>query len=526
VPLEEAATQAGERRLRPIFLTTMAAAVGVTPMILSGSKMWSPLGSVMAVGLVFSMFFTLLVVPVIYVLVFRHKATRLGGKPAAASLALLLVLFAGSTTLSAGAAPERGRVTLEQAVASAVANSHGVRIAQAKVREIQAKRDTARADFMPQLSTDGQVGRLDTTEAVTVTTGALGTIPGQGPFPSHDVNMDEGKRNLWVQNLTLVQPLTQLVKIHHGYEAASAEERSAEAELRRMQTDIAFKTRQVYLGLLIAQARRDAAEAGVAAAQAADLDARDSVRAGNNLNVAQIGSRVLLLQNRQKELAEDQAVQDLEAELNDLMGQPIDTPLEAAPVPTEARTPPARDALLAEALRNNPELARAGATVEQSRSGLRAAKADYIPEVGVFFTQTHQEGLPFVTSNFNVVGVKMSWSLFDGGRKASVVHQRNAMVAEATEDRDRLSRRVEIDLDKTLRKLETTRLLVETAEEASALNTENARLAANQFKAGVISAAKQAEADAAAKAAEADFLAARLGLELDYADLDRQLGRL
>jgi len=39
MPIEEAAIEAGERRLRPIFLTTMAAAVGVTPMILSGSSM-------------------------------------------------------------------------------------------------------------------------------------------------------------------------------------------------------------------------------------------------------------------------------------------------------------------------------------------------------------------------------------------------------------------------------------------------------------------------------------------------------
>jgi len=67
--LQEAATEAGQRRLRPIFLTTMAAAVGVTPMILSRSLLWSPLASVIAVGLIFSMFFTLLVVPVLFVIV-------------------------------------------------------------------------------------------------------------------------------------------------------------------------------------------------------------------------------------------------------------------------------------------------------------------------------------------------------------------------------------------------------------------------------------------------------------------------
>jgi multidrug efflux pump subunit AcrB len=72
--LEQAALEAGRRRLRPIFLTTVAAAAGLTPMILSGSGLWSPLASVIAVGLIFSMIFTLIVVPVLYVLVSRKKS--------------------------------------------------------------------------------------------------------------------------------------------------------------------------------------------------------------------------------------------------------------------------------------------------------------------------------------------------------------------------------------------------------------------------------------------------------------------
>ena len=90
--LEQAATEAGERRLRPIFLTTMAAAVGVTPMILSGSSLWGPLASVIAVGLVSSMFFTLIVVPVLYVLV-KSQVSR-PPAPAVAGILLVLVLCA------------------------------------------------------------------------------------------------------------------------------------------------------------------------------------------------------------------------------------------------------------------------------------------------------------------------------------------------------------------------------------------------------------------------------------------------
>jgi multidrug efflux pump subunit AcrB len=69
--IRTAAIEAGKRRLRPIFLTTMAAAIGVLPMILSGSPMWSPLASVIAVGLIFSMLMTLLVVPVLFVQIIK-----------------------------------------------------------------------------------------------------------------------------------------------------------------------------------------------------------------------------------------------------------------------------------------------------------------------------------------------------------------------------------------------------------------------------------------------------------------------
>jgi len=66
--LREATIESGKRRLRPIFLTAMAAAIGVLPMIISGSPMWSPLASVIAFGVVWSMFVALLAVPVLYLL--------------------------------------------------------------------------------------------------------------------------------------------------------------------------------------------------------------------------------------------------------------------------------------------------------------------------------------------------------------------------------------------------------------------------------------------------------------------------
>jgi multidrug efflux pump subunit AcrB len=63
---KEAAIAAGERRMRPIFLTASAAAAGVIPLITSGSLLWGPMGSVICFGLIASTLLTLYVLPVAY----------------------------------------------------------------------------------------------------------------------------------------------------------------------------------------------------------------------------------------------------------------------------------------------------------------------------------------------------------------------------------------------------------------------------------------------------------------------------
>ena len=64
--VKAAAKASGKRRMRPIFLTSAAAAIGVVPMIIGKSPLWAPLGSVLAVGLIVSMVLTLFIVPILY----------------------------------------------------------------------------------------------------------------------------------------------------------------------------------------------------------------------------------------------------------------------------------------------------------------------------------------------------------------------------------------------------------------------------------------------------------------------------
>ncbi len=68
--VRDAAFQAGERRMRPIFLTSAAASVGVLPMMIENNTLWSPMGAVIFFGTLISMVLIATILPVLYWLVF------------------------------------------------------------------------------------------------------------------------------------------------------------------------------------------------------------------------------------------------------------------------------------------------------------------------------------------------------------------------------------------------------------------------------------------------------------------------
>ena len=69
--VREAIWHSASRRMRPIFLTSAAASMGVIPMILGKSGLWMPMGTVICYGTLISMVFILTVLPVSYLLIFE-----------------------------------------------------------------------------------------------------------------------------------------------------------------------------------------------------------------------------------------------------------------------------------------------------------------------------------------------------------------------------------------------------------------------------------------------------------------------
>jgi multidrug efflux pump subunit AcrB/outer membrane protein TolC len=515
--LEQAALDAGRRRLRPIFLTTMAAAVGVTPMIVSRSSLWSPLASAIAIGLIASMFFTLIVVPVLFVLVKKHGVHRLApGGLAAGVLAIALI-----AAPQAGAAQKN--MTLDEAIELATKNNSVAKLASLKIRESEARQMQARSNYFPQLSNESSLYNIVEKQRLTLPAGSLGVIPQLGAVPVADTTIFQGGRSLLLSQTTLAQPLTQLFKIREGNAVAQADADIARAQADRARVEIAAKVKELYYTMLGLQARQRAAHAAIVAAEARMKEGRDAADAGTALEVRAMQARASLLESRQASLTLDIQIEDAAEEFNELLGLPLDTKLVLAP----AGMNPARasfEEALGKAIARNSELQAARQTVEKARHAASAARAERIPEVGLFAQHIYQNGVPFLASNNGVFGLRLNYNLFDWGKKTGAIREREAQLAQAEEELSRIERRIHIDVEKAHRRIQRVIGLASVAREALDVRREALRIAKDQLELGLCSQSAYEEANAAAASADADLAAADYQIAAAMADLDRLAG--
>jgi outer membrane protein TolC len=471
------------------------------------------------------MFFTLLVIPVLFVAV---KSSSMKGRSVgasavtAAALAVCLVLSGGR---EACAEPVKHALTLPQAVELALKENSTLKIARTRVAESEQKIVSAKSQYFPQLSNNTKYMSLSDEQVVTLPAGSLGNVAGS-PFPDRDMEIKQSDSTILYSETTLAQPTTQLFKIHEANAMARADRGIAAADAKRSENDIALAVHQLYYALLVAYKEKAAAEASLAAAQENLREADDGVRSGNLLDVALTEARTSLLQSRQALLAAENRISDVTAELNDLLGLPIDDVLEA----TEAGLPelpePARDQAHEQARAGNGELLAAQESLEKSRHAVQAAKYEYIPDLTLFAKHGYQDGAAFLEDHVGVVGVELSWNIFDWGRRKGEIGQRVAQLSQAQENLARIDKRIGIEIDKVHRKWERSQQMVDVAREALSLARENARLSENRLQAGTVTAAMHSKTVAALKRAEKEELQAALECRQALAELDRIRGVL
>lgn len=114
-----------------------------------------------------------------------------------------------------------------------------------------------------------------------------------------------------------------------------------------------------------------------------------------------------------------------EAAYQRLTGKPAG---DLAPLPELPLIPPTLDQAVDMARTSNPALRQAKAGVDVARAGVRSAKAEGMPTVGVFAEAAHvrDQFFPGYKADSVAVGVRGRWTLWAGGRVAAQTRAANA----------------------------------------------------------------------------------------------------
>jgi outer membrane protein len=416
------------------------------------------------------------------------------------------------------------RITLSEALQLAQEHNHVVRIARSSVEEKQHVKEVARSAYFPWVRNETSYVRVTDTQLIEIPAGGLGSV-GSAPIPPSPLIINQGGLSLTTSGTGITQPLTQLLKIRAANDIAQAEVDATRSKSRGTENTIALKVHQLYYQILIGEARRIAVQAKIQATEDVQSERVAQVKYGSALDADLIESRAQSLQARQELLTTDLQLSDLRMQFNDVIGLPLTTAVTLEPALATAAESCAREECLKLALESHPEIAEARATVEKAASAVRLAKYEFVPDVEVFARYSFQDNVPFLARNFATYGVRMTYDLFDGGRKRAAVRLRDAQLAQAKENLARLVDEVELRVQTAYNKLDRTRQMVAVSKELLALREESRRVAAEQLVRG--SALRSQAKTSVAQELEARALL--LQSQLDYLqaadEMDEAIGR-
>ncbi len=419
-------------------------------------------------------------------------------------------------------------LTLDDALALAARQSHDLAIARADAGLAGVDTLVAFAGVLPRLDLSVSTGRQffgpGTEQGLDLSTGSI--ITGASDFPSYG----------W--QLQLSQPLVD-VGTWRGLAQARAAERAAARTFDEQKLGLAFDVTRRFYDLVRAQRSLEVQEK--AAARSEELVARADALfvAGRAQKVDTFNARVNLGNDR---IAVEQGrtrLAQARADLATALGLAGDAPVEAvAPAALEgpalpAGEPPAVEQLVATARARRPSLAAAGAQVEAADQGLGAARAGWLPTLGLQGSFGRSEREAFGKNGAwddpsrrytASLGVALSWNLFEGRRTEAGVRRAELAAEKVRAAAARTG-------DQVASEIATSRAAVVALSRQVSLNAANLgaaeqalALARQRLDAGLASQLEVRDAALKLTQAELSLVQARIDHAVAAADLSRAVG--
>ncbi|MFL6279936.1 MAG: TolC family protein [Vicinamibacterales bacterium] len=426
-------------------------------------------------------------------------------------------------TPRAVAAQQPLRLTLEDAIARGLANSHRLAELQARKEGAEAAEAGREVASMPSVSILAGYTRTNHVEEFAI------VQPGQRALVVYPDVPDNYRTRL-----DLAWPVYSAGRTDALERAAESERKASEEDIAAARSDLRLEIVRAFWALVsaIESERVLARSLDTIGAHVRDLRSRfdQGLIAPNEVLTAeaqQSRERVFSI-----EATNLRGVS--EADLRRLIGlesrdriEPVAVLERGVATPSDADV----DALITDARANRAERRALEDRLNASRAREAAVSADAWPQIGINAGYDYARPNPRVFPRIGEwhdswdASVNLSWSLWDGGRRraqlAETVAASHAISARAAE----FDRAVSFEVQQRQLEVESNRAAIDAAQDGVRSAVEAQRVVMERYRAGVVTNTDVLDANLAVLQAELDLTRARANARLAEARLERAIGR-
>ncbi len=359
--------------------------------------------------------------------------------------------------------------TLEEAWRRAMENDQALAAVASETEATRADERAARAARWPVIQASAGYTRLGTAPAL--------DVPGQGlSFRSPPI-FDEDD---FVSSAAQVRlPLYAGGQISAGIAAARSNRIAAEATEQSSRAALKLDVARAYVGVLRVRRALEAAESSVASLAAHVADVEQMVERELVPRADLLAARVAFANAEHARVRAANDLQIAHAAYNRRLGEPLDRSVdldERIPTdPTLARQPV--EALIERALASRSELQAMAAQADALASQAEAQLAALRPRIELTGGYNYFENEILDREDFSMVGVGVTWNLFDGGqarnRAAALRHAGRAAQLRLND----LRSMIELEVRQAWLDVKAARARIDASCEAVAQAEENLRTA-------------------------------------------------
>lgn len=410
-------------------------------------------------------------------------------------------------------APVPQRLTLHEAVQTALEKHPALRQAEAAVAKAEAQVAEVRANYYPQLSLSG-IAKTGLSGA----TGVLG-LPG---FPGSPFYRNLAYSANWYQNIFDFGRTKHRVASQEALAESTRLKKKAEADR------IVLGVRRAYFTVLEAQKLQSLAEKTVQERQLTLKRVQAFSQAGMQSKLEVSLAEANRAEAEGNLIQARNALHTALAALRAAMGVESGTEYQLEELSLEYRTLPPGDEMLRTALSKRPDYLAVEAKVNAFTEELGKARSERLPEIrGLGATgQGRFKGTPVKPNQRHGVGaLGIFFPFFTGGRLEAEQQEARAELSGALASRDLLRQQIQFDVTEARDRLSSLAGHIQEAAQQERAAQEALRLGQARYRAQLASFLDLTTAEVALARAETNHARLVFDYERAVADLDFSIGQ-